>query len=145
MTIMTIMTIMMMMMILLIMVKKGAAAFCCCRLTSPVTKPDQRRAPGTQNIKTYPKYQNLPKISQFAQNIIIAPKYHNLLRLSQFAQMIKICLIIICSISKKITKTQMHCTFPALFTVFFKHLAVSCYLIHFLHISCILFKYTFHF
>ena len=60
--IMTIMTIMMMMMILLIMVKKGAAAFCCCRLTSPVTKPDQRRAPGTQNIKTYPKYRNLLKI-----------------------------------------------------------------------------------
>ena len=62
MTIMTIMTIIMMMMILLIMVKKGAAAFCCCRLTSPVTKPDQRRAPGTQNIKTYPKYCNLLKI-----------------------------------------------------------------------------------
>ena len=93
----------------------------------------------------HPKYQNLPKISQFAQNIIIAPKYHNLLRLSQFAQIIKICLkctqnitiyskcssllkipqfalnIIICSISKKITKTHMHCTFPALlhFSQFF--------------------------
>ena len=96
----------------------------------------------------HPKYQNLPKISKLTQNIAICSKYYNCPQISQFAQIITICPIclkctqnitiyskcssllkipqfalniIICSISKKITKTHMHCTFPALlhFSQFF--------------------------
>ena len=83
----------------------------------------------TQNIAICSKYYNCPQISQFAQIITICPiclkctqnitiysKCSSLLKIPQFALN-----IIICSISKKITKTHMHCTFPALlhFSQFF--------------------------